>query len=44
MHAAPGTEVTVVWGRPGMAPRPIRAVVTALPFMTDRRRGDVATV
>lgn len=36
--AAPGTPVTVLWGRPGTAQREIRAVVTALPFMPDHRR------
>jgi glycine cleavage system aminomethyltransferase T len=36
--AAPGTGVTVVWGRPGTSQREIRAVVTALPFKPDHRR------
>ena len=36
-HAAPGTGVTVVWGRPGTPQREIRATVTALPFKPDRR-------
>lgn len=40
-HAAPGTGVTVVWGRPGTPQREIRATVTALPFKPDRRRTDV---
>ena len=43
-HAAPGTEVTVVWGRPGTPQRDIRATVTALPFKPDRRRTDVTTL
>ena len=42
-HAAPGTEVTVVWGRPGTPQREIRATVTALPFKPDHRRVDVTT-
>jgi len=40
-HAAPGTGVTVVWGRPGTPQREIRASVTALPFKPDHRRVDV---
>jgi hypothetical protein len=40
-YAAPGTAVTVIWGRPGTSQREIRAVVTALPFKPDRRRVDV---
>jgi vanillate/3-O-methylgallate O-demethylase len=43
-HAAPGTEVTVIWGRPGTAQREIRATVTAVPFKADRRRVDVAAL
>ena len=43
-HAAPGTEVTVIWGRPGTAQREIRATVTALPFKADRRRVDVTAL
>jgi vanillate/3-O-methylgallate O-demethylase len=41
-HTAPGSEVVVVWGRPGTAQREVRATVTALPFKPDRRRTDVA--
>ncbi|MEU6198651.1 aminomethyl transferase family protein [Streptomyces sp. NPDC047061] len=41
-HAAPGTDVVVLWGRPGTAQREIRATVTALPFKQDRRRTDVS--
>jgi len=43
-HAAPGTEVTVIWGRPGTPQREIRATVTALPFKPDHRRVDVASL
>jgi len=43
-HAAPGTEVTVIWGRPGTAQREIRATVTGLPFKADRRRVDVTAL
>lgn len=43
-HAAPGTAVTVVWGRPGTAQREIRATVTALPFKPDNRRTDVTAL
>lgn len=43
-HSAPGTEVIVVWGRPGTPQREIRATVTELPFKPDRRRTDVGTL
>jgi len=43
-HAAPGTEVVVVWGRPGTPQREIRATVAGLPFKPDHRRIDVATL
>ncbi|MFD9325437.1 aminomethyl transferase family protein [Streptomyces sp. NPDC060065] len=39
--ATPGTEVLVLWGRPGTPQREIRATVTALPFKPDNRRTDV---
>jgi vanillate/3-O-methylgallate O-demethylase len=41
-QATPGTDVVVLWGRPGTAQREIRATVTPLPFKTDHRRTDVA--
>jgi glycine cleavage system aminomethyltransferase T len=43
-HAAPGTAVTVIWGRPGTPQREIRATVTSLPFKPDNRRTDVTTL
>jgi len=43
-HAAAGTEVRVLWGRPGSPQREIRAVVAAPPFKPDHRRVDVATL
>jgi vanillate/3-O-methylgallate O-demethylase len=43
-HATPGTEATVIWGRPGTPQRDIRATVTALPFKPDHRRVDVTTL
>ncbi|WP_405522235.1 glycine cleavage T C-terminal barrel domain-containing protein [Streptomyces canus] len=42
--AAPGTEVTVLWGNPGTAQRELRATVTSLPMKEDRRRTDVSTL
>lgn len=42
--ATPGTQVTVVWGRPGTAQRDLRATVTALPFKPDRRRTEVSSL
>ncbi|MFD7811547.1 aminomethyl transferase family protein [Streptomyces sp. NPDC059785] len=41
-HDSPGTEVDVIWGRPGTPQRTIRAVVTSLPFKPDHRRTDIA--
>lgn len=41
-HAAPGTEVSLLWGRPGTPQREIRATVSNLPFKTDNRRTDVS--
>jgi vanillate/3-O-methylgallate O-demethylase len=38
---APGTELTVVWGRPAMPQKPIRATVAPAPYKTDNRRLDV---
>jgi len=43
-HATPGTEVAVIWGRPGTPQREIRASVTALPFKPDHRRADVTAL
>jgi vanillate/3-O-methylgallate O-demethylase len=39
---APGTEVTVVWGRPGTPQKPIRATVAPAPYKKDNRRADVS--
>jgi vanillate/3-O-methylgallate O-demethylase len=38
----PGTEVTVVWGRPGMSQKRIRAIVARAPYKRDNRRADVS--
>ncbi|MGP2442216.1 glycine cleavage T C-terminal barrel domain-containing protein [Streptomyces sp. JW3] len=43
-HAAPGTAVDVLWGRPGTPQRTIRATVTPLPFKPDHRRTDTTTL
>jgi glycine cleavage system aminomethyltransferase T len=40
----PGTEVGVVWGRPGMAQKTIRATVAPAPYKKDNRRLDVSTL
>ncbi|MCS7008174.1 MAG: aminomethyl transferase family protein, partial [Thermoleophilia bacterium] len=37
-YAQPGTDVVVLWGRPGTSQCSIRATVTQLPFKPDRRR------
>lgn len=41
-YTTPGTEVAVLWGRPGTAQREIRATVAALPLKPDHRRIDVS--
>jgi vanillate/3-O-methylgallate O-demethylase len=38
----PGTEVTVVWGRPGTAQKSIRSKVARAPYKRDNRRADVS--
>jgi len=38
----PGTEVTVVWGRPGGAQKQVRATVATAPYKKDNRRADVS--
>ncbi|MET0276816.1 MAG: hypothetical protein ABW198_00665, partial [Pseudorhodoplanes sp.] len=43
-HAVPGTEVTVLWGDPGMRQKEIRAVVAPSPYKTDNRRADLSAV
>ena len=43
-HAEPGTDVTVLWGRPGTPQREVRAKVAALPLKPDRRRIDVSAL
>jgi vanillate/3-O-methylgallate O-demethylase len=39
---APGTEVTVLWGRPGAPQKAIRATVAPAPYKKDNRRLDVS--
>ena len=45
-HAALGTEVTVLWGEPGMEQKPIRATVARFPYLNENRneRLDVRTI
>jgi glycine cleavage system aminomethyltransferase T len=38
----PGTDVSVVWGRPSEPQREIRATVAPAPYKTDNRRSDVS--
>jgi vanillate/3-O-methylgallate O-demethylase len=38
----PGTEVTVIWGRPGTPQKDIRATVAPAPYKKDNRRVDVS--
>jgi vanillate/3-O-methylgallate O-demethylase len=41
---APGTAVTVLWGRPGTPQKAIRATVAPAPYKKDNRRLDVSTL
>jgi glycine cleavage system aminomethyltransferase T len=43
-HASPGTDVHVVWGRPGHPQKSIRAKVAAAPYKKDNRRSDVSAL
>jgi glycine cleavage system aminomethyltransferase T len=38
----PGTEVSVIWGRPGRPQKEIRATVAPAPYKKDSRRADVS--
>lgn len=40
-YADAGTDVVVLWGRPGTPQREVRARVMSLPFKPDNRRTDV---
>jgi vanillate/3-O-methylgallate O-demethylase len=40
----PGTEVSVIWGRPGTPQKEIRATVAPAPYKKDSRRADVSRV
>ncbi len=39
-----GTEVEVLWGRPGKRQKTIRAVIAGAPYKPDRRRTDLKTL
>jgi glycine cleavage system aminomethyltransferase T len=38
----PGTQVSVIWGRPGMPQKEVRATVAPAPYKKDSRRADVS--
>jgi vanillate/3-O-methylgallate O-demethylase len=40
----PGNQVHVVWGRPGMPQKDIRASVAPAPYKRDNRRLDIRTL
>jgi glycine cleavage system aminomethyltransferase T len=42
--AEPGTEVTVVWGRPGFPQKHIRATVAPAPYKRDNRKIDLSAL
>ena len=41
-HCNPGSQVAVVWGRPGQSQKSVRATVASAPYKTDNRRVDVS--
>ena len=41
---APGTQVTVIWGRPGMPQKLIRSTVAPVPYKRDNRRIDLTVL
>ena len=43
-RAAPGTEVTVIWGDPGTRQKPICAKVAPSPYKTDNRRANLSAM
>ena len=43
-HAAPGTAVTIVWGRAGLPQKFIRATVAPAPYKRDNRKIDLASL
>jgi vanillate/3-O-methylgallate O-demethylase len=43
-YAAPGTEVTVIWGAPGGPQKEIRATVAPAPYKQDNRRADLQSL
>ncbi|HWI21125.1 MAG TPA: hypothetical protein VNT22_00770 [Baekduia sp.] len=43
-QAAPGNELTVIWGAPGTSQREIRAVTAPVPYKQDRARVDLTTL
>jgi glycine cleavage system aminomethyltransferase T len=43
-YAAAGTEVDVVWGKPGKPQKAIRATVAPVPYKTDKRRTDLSAL
>jgi vanillate/3-O-methylgallate O-demethylase len=42
--AAPGTEVTVIWGDPGTRQKPICATVAPAPYKADNRRANLSAM
>ena len=38
----PGTEVSVIWGRPGMPQKAIQATVAPAPYKKDKRRAELS--
>ena len=43
-QSEPGTDVTVIWGNPGMRQKEIRATVAPAPYKADNRRADLGSL
>jgi vanillate/3-O-methylgallate O-demethylase len=43
-HSEPGTDVTLIWGKPGKPQKEIRARVAPAPYKKDNRKADVRSL
>jgi vanillate/3-O-methylgallate O-demethylase len=43
-HAKPGSEVSILWGRPGTPRKTVRATVAPAPYKKDNRKADLTTL
>jgi len=43
-HAKPGSEVSILWGRPGTPRKTVRATVAPAPYKKDNRKADLTAL